>query len=339
MTIRFGIIGTGAMATGHARRIHNHKDAELAALCDVEIGHIQAFLERAFPPDQAEKGPSPRMFESCGDMFEEAELDAVLIATPHTMHFEHGMQALAANCHVYMEKPMVTHTKQACALSKEAALRNRILVVGFNSPCTPAFFALREAIRSNRLGKLELVSGYLSQGWMKATLGTWRQNPELSGGGQAYDSGAHLLNSLVWSVESAPALVSAFLDFHGTPVDVNSAINIRFQNGVLASIAIGGNCPRDASHLAYMFEEGKIDVDGWCGTWLKAWKGSEEVQLPGLEAPKTDCLSNFVDAILGRAEPRTSPQNGINQSALMDAIYESASSGSIVTVPPPPENE
>ena len=36
---------------------------------------------------------------------------------------------------------------------------------------------------------------------------------------------------------------------------------------------------------------------------------------------------NFIDAILGRAEPRTTPANGIIQSELMDAIYESARTG------------
>ena len=75
---------------------------------------------------------------------------------------------------------------------------------------SPNFYYTREIIRSGEFGKLELVIGYITQGWKGGTTGTWRQDPKLSGGGQAYDSGAHLLNSLCWAVESKVAEVYAY---------------------------------------------------------------------------------------------------------------------------------
>src|ERR1019366_3679989 len=109
--------------------------------------------------------------------------------------------------------------------------------------------------------RLELVSGYLAQGWMKITAGSWRQDPKLSGGGQAYDSGAHILNSLCWSVESDIAEVFAFIDQHGTPVDINSSINLRFTNGAMANIVVSGNCPADGAAMHFMFENGRVVID------------------------------------------------------------------------------
>ena len=41
-------------------------------------------------------------------MYEVSRLDAVVIVTPHTLHFAQGLQTLKAGCHVLMEKPMVT---------------------------------------------------------------------------------------------------------------------------------------------------------------------------------------------------------------------------------------
>ncbi|MGC4054360.1 MAG: Gfo/Idh/MocA family oxidoreductase [Paludibaculum sp.] len=182
-------------------------------------------------------------------------------------------------------------------------------------------------MRNGSLGKLELVTGWLSQDWMRPTAGSWRQKPELSGGGQAYDSGAHLLNSVCWSpVESDIALVFACLDNKGTPVDINSAITIRFANGVLGNIVVGGNCRSSGCNLTYCFENGRIDVDGWGGNWIRVYE-RDQVKYPVIPGKAQSPNDNFVDAILGRAQPCTSPRNGIVQSELMDAIYESARTG------------
>jgi predicted dehydrogenase len=77
------------------------------------------------------------------------------------------------------------------------------------------------------------------------------------------------------------------------------------------------------------FDGGRVEVDGWSGQWIKVWKGNEQVKYPPIQGTANTPNDNFIDAILGRAEPRTSPANGIIQSQLMDAIYESARTGQI----------
>jgi predicted dehydrogenase len=236
------------------------------------------------------------------------------------------MEALDQGCHVLMEKPMVTRAEHAYTLAAKVKESGKVFTIGYNTSCTPAFEYLREKIRSNAFGKLELVTGYLTQWWMKGTVGAWRQNPALSGGGQAYDSGAHLMNSLVWSVESRPAEVFAFVDNHGTKVDINSVIAIRFENGVMASLIISGNCPAAAGPMSFIFENGRVDIDGWGGGYLDVFvKGEPE----NPELPKVDGTPdrNFVDTVLGRCEPKTSALNGIYHTEIMDAIYQAAATG------------
>ena len=322
--IRLAILGTGGMAAEHVERFMKNPDVAIVALGDVSTTVMERFKTDT-GLDAVE--PVPEMFTDAATMFAEAELDAVIIITPHTLHFDHAMLAADAGLHVFMEKPMVTSSDQAHALAKRFSDLDKVFIVGYNTPCRPEFDFLRTTIRNQSLGKLELISGYLSQNWMKLTEGTWRQQPELSGGGQAYDSGAHLLNSLCWSVESDIAEVFTFLDNRGTSVDINSSINLRFTNGVMASVVVSGNCATDGADLHFMFEHGRIDIDGWEGKWIKVWQADERVENPSLSGEPQTPNDNFIDAILGRAEPRTSIQNGIVQSELMDAIYESAKTG------------
>jgi len=173
------------------------------------------------------------------------------------------------------------------------------------------------------------VTGWLTQDWKRGTTGSWRQDPALSGGGQMYDSGAHLFNSLVWTVEQPVSEVLAFVDNLGAPVDINGTANIRFADGTLATITIVGNCPASSAGMYLSFENGRVEVDGWSGSWIKVWKGRDQIKYPPIEGKAQAPMDNFIDAVLGRAEPQTSPINGIQQSELMDAIYESARTGQV----------
>ena len=82
--------------------------------------------------------------------------------------------------------------------------------------------------------------------------------------------------------------------------------------------------------LYLSFEKGRVEVDGWGGSWIKVFKqGEGQIKYPPIKGQAETPNDNFINAILGRDEPMTSPLNGINQSELMDAIYESAKTGQI----------
>jgi predicted dehydrogenase len=313
------------MMGAHAQRLRNHPDVEIVGLCDVSEDLVKNFASRHLTGTEQR----PQFFTDAAQMYAALKPDAVLISTPHTQHYNQGVQALAAGCHVFMEKPMVTSLEQAYALAGEVKKSGKIFVIGYNTPCSPEFIYLRELIRNKTLGKLELVTGFISQDWLRGTAGQWRQEPSLSGGGQAYDSGAHLFNSLCWSVESDVEEVFAYVDNHGAKVDINSVSTIKFTNGVLANITIGGNCPGGGTFMAFIFDGGRVEIDGWGAGWINVWNREGKVKYPPITtdmgAPSPD--HNFIDAILGRAEPRTSVYNGIIQSQLMDAVYESQNTG------------
>ena len=321
-SIRMAMIGCGGNSGGHARRLKARPEVKIVACNDVTKEIVEAYIEKNLP----ESHPKPEVYTDLTAMLDEVKPDAVLISTPHTLHFEQAMAALDAGCHVLLEKPMVTDVKDAYTLADKVKETGKILAVGYNTSCSPRFYYLREQIRKGTFGKLELITGYISQNWMKGTAGKWRQEPSLSGGGQAYDSGAHLLNSLCWSVEANVEEVFAYVDNHGCKVDINSVMNVKFDNGVLASITVGGNCVQAGRFMAFVFDKGLVEIDGWGGSFMRVWGEGGPIE-PVLTEPEQTPDDNFVESVMGRAEPRTSAQNGIVQCQLMDAIYESARTG------------
>ena len=315
--IRIGIIGCGKIIKRHIQHLDERPEARITALCDVNEDSLQAVKNTYFADAEIP------LYRDLSSMLSNEALDAVIIATPHTLHFDHAMEAIHAGCDVFLEKPMVTSTEQAYALAEIAKERGRTVAVGFNTSSKKAFRYLREQIRSKSFGSLEMVSGYLSQNWMKGTSGSWRQDLGLSGGGQAYDSGAHIINSLLWSVESAPEMVFALTDHKDLPVDINSVITIRFANQVLANITISGNCAAAGQHMVFIFENGKVEIDGWAGEWIRVFVDGYPEE-PDIDLPEVFPVNNFVDAIQGKATVAAGVENGINHSLLMDGVYESA---------------
>lgn len=318
--IKIGVVGSGGIIKKHLGHLAGREDAGIVALCDVNSDNIQA-AQDAFFKDKPVNG-----YADSQEMYEKENLDAVIIATPHTLHYGQAVQALEAGCHVFLEKPMTTSSKEAYQLAEKAEELGKVIAVGYNTASNKLFQYLREQIRKQTFGPLEMVTGFLSQNWMKGTAGKWRQDPALSGGGQAYDSGAHILNSLLWSVESEPETVFAFVDNKGCAVDINSVMSIRFANGVLANITVSGNCASNGRHMAFIFENGLVEIDGWGGSWIRVF-AKDTPENPEIDIPEVFPINNFVDAIQGKTEVAAGTKNGINHSLLMDGIYESARTG------------
>jgi len=319
--IRIALLGCGGIQAKHVRTFLERKDARIVAMCDTNDAMIDALVERVEAKDTL--GDVPR-FGDPAAMYAAVEADGVSICTPHTLHFAQAMQALGAGLHVLLEKPMVTSAPDAHTLAAETIKAGKVLIVAYNTPCSPELAYIRELIRTQELGKLELVTGWLSQGWMKGTAGKWRQDPALSGGGQAYDSGAHPIASLVWTIESDVEEVYAMVDNHGTPVDINSAFIVRFANGVIASMTIGGNCPGNDCDMAMIFDNGRIRFNPWQAKDVRVWKGKDELTDLPIDGKPVSPADNFLDSIQGTDTPRSTARTGIIHSELMDLIYESA---------------
>ncbi len=318
---RVALIGCGGIQVKHLFCLRRRGGAEVVAVMDTNASAIASFCEKQQLPDTVAR------FTDLASLYKHGGFDIVSISTPHTLHFEQSMQALEHNCHVLLEKPMVTDSAEARVLAEKVKSTGKVMVVGYNATAMPEVQYLRDRIADGSLGKLELVSVWITQGWKTGTTGLWRQKPELSGGGMAYDSGAHPLSTLLYCVNSDVSEVYAWTDNVGTPVDINCTAHIRFKNGVSACVVIGGNCPASTASATFIFDNGRVDIDPWQGTSITVFKGKDRVKYPPISSTIIDPVDNILDAIEGKAHVIAGPELGTRMSDLMDAIYASAKQG------------
>ena len=325
-TIRVGIIGVGGMAQGHIERLATLPEAEIVAISDVSELSLKKTQER-----QGERVAKAATFADHRKMLEAVKPDAVLICSPHTPHFPQAMDCLDAGCHVLLEKPMVNKVSEAQALLKKIDETKKIVGLAYQRHGTPHFRYIREKIASGEYGEVQFVNALQQQGWAKGTAGSWRQDPVISGGGQINDSGSHLLDIVLWTTGLAPEKVAAFMDNRGTPVDINSALSIKFTNGAHGNISVVGDAAGWYEDITIWCDKGTFYVRNNSGFQVQGTDGKtftpESADMPA----GSDVDTNFIHAILGREEIAAAPINGLRTIELTEAAWESAAAGGQLT--------
>jgi predicted dehydrogenase len=322
------MIGCGSMASYHGRRFMQEvPEAQIVALADPSERSIADFKAKVFQDGAQPEGT----FADYREMLSQVPLDGVVIVTPHAYHFQQAMDAISAGCHVLVEKPMVVNTQDAQKLIQHARDHDRVVSISFQGPHTREFKYARDVIARGDLGELSLITGVCAQPWISGTRGTWRAQPELSGGGNLYDSGAHMFNAMLYLTGLAATDVFAFINNKGEQVDVSATVSIRFTEGALGSAAVSGDASVFEQGIYIQGTRGAIKTSIYGGGTVQHWQDGKQVENPELPPGDTP-QHNFVDCILHGASTATPPLLGLRQARLMDAIYESARTGAPVSV-------
>lgn len=268
------------------------------------------------------------------------ELDAVNVATPHTFHFEQAMAALDADLSVHLEKPMVTDLDDALRLTEAAAAVEPTVQVGYQRHFDPRFRAMRETICSGAVGEVVGANCFLEQDWIRPVSDTWRTDPSLSGGGQLYDSGSHLLDALLWTTDTRPRSVGAVVEANDADVDVHSSLSLALDadgRSVPASVFVTGDGPTgpDTREGLYIWgTEGSVEY-GPDGVVVRrkggqtTWEDVPEYEYPELERRK---LGAFVETVDGERANPVPPETGLDVIAVTEAAYRASDGGETVDV-------
>jgi len=332
-TVNIAIVGCGGMAHWHVENYQKIPQARLVAFVDVDEKKTEEFRSR-YAKQAAVYSSLDQLIAS-----RPAELHGVTLVTPHTLHFGQATTALEAGLHVLVEKPMVTSTPHAMRLWQSVKDSGKKLGISFQAPYTREYQAIKNMRTAGTLGKIQLIQGWLAQGWLKGSKGTWRQDPSLSGGGQMYDSGAHVLNGMMWIMNEPVVEVSCMYDTLGAPVDINGVAILRFASGAMGSVALGGNSPGWDVEVRVQTDKLQLRT-GPHGGWLNASSDHKpfDIALPNHDVPAAFTPhGNFVRSILGLEELQAPVRYGALLSALMDAMYESAAQKRPITVKPVPD--
>jgi predicted dehydrogenase len=327
--VRTTVIGCGGMARHHLRYIlANFEDTHFPVLCEPspamyrEMAAIFTEAGRPVPPNEPDLS---RLLDCYAD-----QLDAAFIVTPHVFHHDQAKACLEAGIDVLLEKPMVMNAAEARSLIETRDRSGAHLVVAFQSSLSPHIQTAARMLQEKEFGEVLNISAVVWQGWARGTDGTWRQQPEVSGGGFLFDTGAHMLNTVTYLAGEDFNEVAAWFDNRGHPVDILTAAIGRLKSGTLVTLnACGDTIPSCSSDVRVFCTGGILKTGVWGGSLevqTTQEAGWEPVEVP----PSRGDWEQFLLVRAGRIPNPSPPEIGLRMAHLWDAIKASAQAGGTI---------
>ena len=349
---RIGIVGAGWWSTqAHLPSLTKYDKVEAVALADLNPDKLKA---------AADAYSVERRYTDVGEMLDKERLDGVVVATNHAAHFLVAKQVLERKIGLMLEKPMVLKASEARTLQTLAEQNGVPLIIGYPWHFVPQHQHLREMILAGKLGDIQFVSNLFAsmvleflRGRPQAyasifnypvtgpTSATYSE-PSVAGGGQGYLQVTHSAALMLWLTGLKPVSVSAFMERFDLKVDLVDAINVRFDNGALGSLASTGAIAAAQSgnqKLDYRIfgTEGYAALEvlqGTCALYLN--DGSvQQLEPTPLDKtyPQKDTSRHLVDLLLGHTTINISPADiGVRTVELLEAAYRSAVEGRVVRI-------
>ena len=328
--IRVGFIGSGAMARAHMTEMLHSGTADIVAVCEPSTeayaATVALFAARGAPAPVNEPAWQ-RFVATYAD-----RLDAVVIVTPHALHFAQATACLEAGLDVLLEKPMVMDAAEATALIDTRDATGRLLVVSFQGSLSPQVRTAARMLRSGEFGRILGIQATVWQDWAQTTAGTWRQQPELSGGGFLFDTGAHMLNTVSDLAGEDFAEIAAWLENDGRPVDIRAVVMGRLASGALVTMhACGSAIPSCDSDIRVFCSKAILRTGIWGERLEIQRQGARRLSKVRSVRP-LPVWEQFMNVRDGREANPSPPEVGLRMARLWDAIRASAAQdGAVVT--------
>jgi predicted dehydrogenase len=342
---KIGFIGAGWWATtNHMPVLVARDDVEMTAVCRLGADELQQVKQR-FDFKHATEN-----YRELLDM----DLDAVVVSTPHSMHFEHALAAIESGMHVMCEKPMTTNAAQARQLVEAAERQGVHLLVPYGWHYAPFIQEAKRRIVDGAVGDIEFVmchmaspirkllegKRFLSDGggegevMFEPAAATWA-DPKVAGGGYGLAQLSHSAGMAAWLTELRAKTVSAFTSAPTSAVELYDAFSVEFTSGAIGSFSGAGNMPEDTGFqldLRIFGSEGVMSID--CDRARLAVQRHDgnhfDMELePGAgEYCGGGPPANFADLVTGKSDTNYAPGwSGMAAIEIIDAAYRSAVSG------------
>ena len=323
--LNIGVIGTGGMGGRHARNLALHTaNANVVAVMDQDAGRAGAV---------AEECGGASVYTDAFAMISDANVDAVVIASPDSTHTELALACIAAGKPVLCEKPLATNVADAKrVMDAEVAGGQRLVQLGFMREYDEAHYRVRDAVHSGELGAPLYFRGTHTN----------------LGEGNARTIEDVIINSAIHDIHSARWLMG------GTVTEVTTRyitvpgagpescrlalIDLRFDNGMLATLEANVDAAYGYEvRIEVMCEGGSVSSDGLGGVrQRRALAKSQAVESDWLErfdaAYRTEAAA-WVSAVRAGTPAGPSTWDGYISMIIADACVQSARAGKTEAVP------
>jgi D-xylose 1-dehydrogenase (NADP+, D-xylono-1,5-lactone-forming) len=272
-----------------------------------------------------------RAYGSYEALLEDADVEAVYISLPNSLHVPWSIRALEAGKHVLCEKPLARNVVDAEDAFDAAEHAGRFLMEAFMYRHNPQTWRLTQLVADGAIGRLRLVRATFS--FYLADPANVRLRPDVEGGalmdvGCYCVSGARLL-------AGEPERVYAEQTLGPTGVDVVFAGTLRFADEAVAQLDCGLVVP-ERDELEAIGEDGSLFLDDpWHARWpvieLRREGAVERIELDPADSYRLE-LENLSDAIRGRGEPLLGREDAVGNARVIEALYRSAETGAPVAL-------
>jgi predicted dehydrogenase len=266
-------------------------------------------------------------------MLDDPAVQAVVLATPHSLH-RAGIEAVAAaGKPVFCEKPLTLTTADAVAAVGAARAAGTLLAVGHNRRFLPALGEMKRLVLAGELGELLHVEGHFSNENSSSNFAPWRHDAEESPAGGMTGSGIHVLDAfvaLLGPVRSVHAQLVSRKPAPG-PIDTLSVL-LRFANDVTGTLSVVRATPRYwRTHLFGTTRSVELLQESTLVVHASGQAAPLRQTFPPVDTLRLE-LEAFADAIEGRASYPIGDADMVATVAAFDAVCRSVKTGRTETV-------
>jgi len=329
--IRAAVVGFGYWGPNFVRVLRGLPDCELIGVADPRPEALQA---------AATMHPGIGLYPSI-DALLEAGVDAVVVATPASTHFDIAQRLLDTGIDVLVEKPLALSVRDGLALAEQAEAKRRILMVGHLLEYHPGLVQFRETVRSGELGELYYL--YTT----RVNLGKIRAAESV-----LWDLAPHDISTIHFLTDAAPAHVSAQGGSYVRPglPDVVFA-TITFEGGIVANVHVSWLDPHKVRRVTVVgnrrmavFDDMEpvekiriidkgIDTTEHYESFQDAiTERVGDIRIPPVRSgePLKVEAQHFLDCVRDRKTPRTDARSGIRVLSVLEAMEASMSAGGAI---------
>jgi predicted dehydrogenase len=313
-TVRWGILATGGIARVFTRDLlaHGHHVAA--------VGSRSAEAAKTF----ADEFGIARAHGSYDDLFADAGVDVVYVATPHNLHAENAIAALEHGKSVLVEKAFTANARQARALVETAASRRLVVMEAMWTRFLPHMAFVRRVLSNGEIGRVRSLHARHTQ--KLSTDPSHRLNRLDLAGGALLDLGVYPI-SFAHDVLGPPVEISAGGTLGQGGVDLSVATILRHRGDVI-STSYSSMQTRGPNVAEVLGSEGRLTIDAvWYGPSTVTVHDTEGRVVDRFDSPVSGRGMQYQAAEMERlltagelASPLMTPQDSIAVMETLDAV-------------------
>lgn len=252
-------------------------------------------------------------------------IDAVVIATPHSLHCQQIIAAAAAGKAVFCEKPLTLNKSEGARAVEACRAAGVVLGVGTDKRFHPSLRELIRLARGGELGRILHLEAHFSNE-VAGTFTEWRYSLDESPAGGMTGTGIHVLDALI-AVAGPVRRVQGLLLSHKPPPDPLDSLSVllEFASGISGMLAAVRSTPMYLRVHAFG-RNASAEALGWTDlTVRRSGAAPQHLSFPPVDSVWAN-LEAFADAVAARAPYPISPGEILDTVAAFEAIAEAVRS-------------